>query len=162
MKTMQLEFETKITKNILYDYMLHHTYGSFSGLIGSIAGAVFLLVYFGSGSFLHLAAGVILLLYLPCSLYLSAAKQSKTNPAFKKPLRYTMTDEGIRVSQGEESQLQKWEDVYKAVSTGKSIILYNTKVNAWIFPRRDMGEMTPKVIEMISTHMKPEKVKIRW
>ena len=31
-------------------------------------------------------------------------------------------------------------------STGKSIIVYNTKVNAWIFPRKDMGELTTKVI----------------
>lgn len=159
---MRLEFDTKITANILYDYMLHHTYGTASGLIGSIVGALFLLVYFSYGNILHLAAGLILLLYLPCSLYLRSLKQVKMSPAFQKPLHYEMTEEGIRVSQGEQSQLQKWEDIQKAVSTGKSIIVYNTKVNAWIFPRRDMGEMTPKVIEMISTHMKPEKVKIRW
>ena len=159
---MRLEFDTKITTNILYDYMLHHTYGSLSGLLGSGVGAVFVIVYFSSGNLLHLAAGIILLLYLPCSLYLSSVKQIKSTPVFQQPLHYEMTDEGIRVSQGEQSQLQKWEDIYKAVSTGKSIIVYNTKVNAWIFPRKDMGELTTKVIEMISTHMKPEKVKIRW
>lgn len=159
---MRLEFETKITTNILYDYMLHHTYSSFSGLLGSIVGAVFILFYFSYGNILHLAAGIVLLLYLPCSLYMSSLRQIKMSPVFQKPLHYEMTDEGIRVSQGQESQLQKWEDIQKAVSTGKSIIVYNTKVNAWIFPRKDMGEMTAKVIEMISTHMKPEKVKIRW
>lgn len=159
---MQLEFQTKITTNILYDYMLHHTYSGPSGLIGTGVGAVFIVLYFSSGNFLQLAAGIILLAYIPCSLYLSSVKQIKSTPAFKEPLHYTMTDEGICVSQGEQSQLQKWEDIYKAVSTGKSIIVYNTKINAWIFPRKDMGELTPKVIEMISTHVKPEKVKIRW
>ena len=159
---MQLEFDTKITTNVLFDYMLHHTYGTFSGFLGSGVGAVLIVVFFGSGNFLHLAAGLVLLAYLPCSLYLSSAKQMKTSPAFQKPLHYKMTDEGIEVSQGEQSQLQKWDDIYKVVSTGKSIVVYNTKVNAWIFPRKDMGEMTPKVIEMISTHVKPAKVKIRW
>lgn len=159
---MRLEFDTKITTNILYDYMLHHTYASASGLLGSIVGAAFILVYFSYGHILHLAAGVILLLYLPCSLYMKSFRQIKMSPVFQKPLHYELTDEGICVSQGEESQLQKWENIHKVVSTGKSIIVYNTKVNAWIFPRRDMGEMTPKVIEMLSTHIKPEKVKIRW
>ena len=83
-------------------------------------------------------------------------------PAFKEPLCYRITEEGITVTQGEASQLQKWENMYRAVSTRSSIIIYNTKVNAWIFPRSDMGAMTPRVIEMISTHLPADKVKIRW
>ena len=73
-----------------------------------------------------------------------------------------MNEEGIQVSQSGQSQLQKWENMYKAVSTRNSIIIYNTKVNAWIFPRSDMGAMTPRVIEMISTQKPAGKVRIRW
>ena len=49
----------------------------------------------------------------------------------------------------------------KATSTGKSIILYTSPVNASIFPRADLKEKEVAVIEMISTHMPPKKVKIR-
>ena len=49
----------------------------------------------------------------------------------------------------------------KAVSTVNSIIVYTTKTNACIFPKKDLGEQKDKVIEMISTHMPPKKVKIR-
>jgi len=159
---MELKFETKMTVNILYDYMLHHTYNSFSGIFGSAVGALMVVTFFITGKFLCLVAGVIILLYLPFSLFTSSVKQLQSTPTFQKPLTYKLSEEGIEVSQDEQSQLQKWEDIYKAISTPKSIIIYNTKVNAWIFPRKDMGEATAKVIEMISTHMAPDKVKIRW
>ena len=84
------------------------------------------------------------------------------SPAFKQPLHYKMTDEGIEVSQGEDVQQLNWDSMHKAVSTSKSIILYTSRVSASIFPRKDLGDTTPKVIEMISTHMPPKKVKIRY
>ena len=81
---------------------------------------------------------------------------------FKKPLHYKLTEEGIEVSQGEEVQSQKWEDLYKAISTTRSLIVYTSRVNATIFPKRDLGEKASAVIEIISTHMPPKKVKIRF
>ncbi len=159
---MELQFQTKMTTNILYDYMLHHTYNSPSGILGSGIGAAFIAAFFGTGNFMCLLAGIVLLLYLPCSLLIRSVKQMHNTPAFREPLSYRISGEGIEVSQGEQSQLQKWENIYRVVSTRGSIIVYNTKVNAWIFPRRDMGEKTPGVIEMISTHMPPDKVRIRW
>ena len=67
----------------------------------------------------------------------------------------------MEVSQGGEAQMQKWEDMHKAVSTQRSLIVYTSKVSASIFPKRDLGELAPQVIQMISTHMPPAKVKIR-
>ena len=72
-----------------------------------------------------------------------------------------MTEEGIEVSQDGEVQKQKWEDMDRAVSTQRSLIVYTSRVNASIFPKQDLGELTPGVIEMISTHMPPSKVKIK-
>ena len=57
--------------------------------------------------------------------------------------------------------MQKWDDMCKAVSTPKSIIVYTTRVNACIFPRKDLGTDVPKLIEIISVNMDPKKVKIR-
>ena len=45
--------------------------------------------------------------------------------------------------------------------TGRSIIVYTAKNNATIFPKSQMQDKTTDVIEMISTHMPPAKVKIR-
>ncbi len=84
-----------------------------------------------------------------------------TNPSFQEPLRYTLDEEGLTVSQGEAQERMDWENMHKAVSTGRSIILYTSPVNATIFPKRQLGEERTAVVEMISTHMPPKKVKIR-
>ncbi len=159
---MEIQFQTKMKTGILYDYLLHHTYNSASGILGSVVGAAFVIGFFRTWNVLYLLAGVILLLYLPCSLYIRAMKQMSNTAVFHEPLFYRLCEEGIEVSQGQQKQLQRWEDIYKVTSSRGSIIVYNTRVNAWIFPRRDMGELTSGVIEMISTHVPPDKVKIRW
>ena len=102
----------------------------------------------------------VVLLYQPVSLWLRAQKQALL-PVFKEPLHYKMTEEGVEVSQKETQQFQKWEDMYRAVSTGKSLILYTDKIHASIFPRKDLGEKQSAVIAMISSHMEPGKVQIR-
>lgn len=158
---MELEFDVRITANILYDYMLRHTYYSASGLIGTIVGALMVVCFFSRGGVIFLIAGAVILLYLPWALFLKSRQQMVNTPAFKEPLHYKLTDEGMEVSQGEEAQTQKWEDMFKAVSTQRSLIVYTSRVNASIFPKQDLGELTPQVIEMISTHMPPAKVKIR-
>lgn len=158
---MELEFDVKITSNVLYDYMLRHTYNSASGLIGTIVGALMIVYFFSKGEVIFLIAGLVILAYLPWTLLIKSRQQILNTPAFKEPLHYKLTEEGIEVSQGEEAQMQKWEDMYKAVSTQRSLIVYTTRVNASIFPKQDLGEMTPRVIEMIATHMPPSKVKIR-
>lgn len=158
---MEVEFDVQMESGILYDYMLHHTFSSFSGLIGSVVGALFLVVAYMDRHVIFLIAGLVILLYQPWSLFLKSKQQMLSNPAFKKPLHYKLTEEGIEVSQDGEAQNQKWEDMYKAVSTGNSIIVYTSRINACIFPKKDIGENKYKVIEMISTHMPAKKVRIR-
>lgn len=158
---MEVEFDIKVTPSVLYDYLLYHTYSSASGLIGAVVGALLVVAFFMGSGVLCLIAGIIILAYLPWTLFIKSRQQYLANPAFKNTLHYKLTEEGIEVSQNEEVQSQKWEDMYKAVSTPKSLILYTSPVNASIFPKRDLGEKTSGVIEIISTHMPPKKVKIR-
>ena len=158
---MELEFDVKITSNILYDYMLRHTYSSLSGLMGSLVGVLMLMLYASNRQPICLIIGVVILLYLPWTLFIKSKQQALNTPAFKKPLHYLLSDEGIEVSQDETTEKMGWDDMYKAVSTSRSIIVYTTRTNACIFPKQDLGENRYKVIEIISTHMPPKKVKIR-
>lgn len=158
---MEVEFNVKITPGVLYDYMLYHTYTGASGLIGAGAGALMIVAFFMGSGVIFLIVGMIILAYLPWTLFIKSRQQYLSNPAFKEPLHYKMTEEGVEVSQKEEVQSQKWEDMYKAVSTSRSIILYTSPVNASIFPKKDLGEKAAGVTQIISTHMPPKKVKIR-
>ena len=158
---MELEFDVRITPGVLYDYMLFHTYTSVSGLIGSVVGALLVVTFFMGYGVLFLIAGAVILAYLPWSLFIRSRQQYLSNPAFKNPLHYQMNEEGVSVSQNGEVQSQKWESMYRAVSTPRSLILYTSPVNASIFPKKDLGEKAAGVTRMISTHMPPKKVRIR-
>ncbi len=156
-----LELDVKIESKDLYDYMLRHSYNSPSGILGSCFGALLVVLAVLTGQWMYLVFGIIMLAYLPWTLFLRSKKQALTNAGFQKPLHYVLDDTGVTISQGEESVQYLWEEMVKAVSTGRSIILYTSPVNATLFPRRELGDKTVAVIEMISTHMPANKVKIR-
>ena len=156
-----LELDVKIESKDLYDYMLRHSYNSPSGILGSCFGALLVVLAVLTGQWMYLVFGIIMLAYLPWTLFLRSKKQALTNAGFQKPLHYVLDDTGVTISQGEESVQYLWEEMVKAVSTGRSIILYTSPVNATLFPRKELGDKTAAVIEMISTHMPANKVKIR-
>lgn len=158
---MEVEFDVKVTAGALYDYMMRHTYSGFAGILGTAVGALMLIGFAAFGHVIYLIAGIILLVYQPGSLFLKSRQQAASNPAFKEPLHYRMTETGVEVSQGNVTEFQKWEDMHRAISTNHSIILYTNRINAAIFPRKDLGDNLVKVVEMISTHMPPKKVNIR-
>ena len=158
---MEVEFDVKITANILYDYMLHHAYTHIQGLLGSMVGVLMIVLFYSNRQPICLIVGVVILLYLPWAFFLKSRQQMQRTPTFKKPLHYKLTEEGIEVSQDEEVQQMAWENMYRAISTLNSVVVYTTPVNACIFPKKDLGEQKYKVIEMISTHMPPNKVRIR-
>ena len=157
-----LEFDIKISDKDLYDYLMAHSYNGASGLLGSCVGALLVVAAFMNSHWIYLICGAVLLLYLPVNLKIKSKQQAFNNPAFQQPLHYKLDDEGITISQGEVSQCQKWEDMHKAISTNRSIIVYTSRVNATIFPRKQLNGDVVKVIEMICTHMPPKKVKIRF
>ncbi len=160
--TMEIEFDVKVTAGVLYDYLLYHTYTSLSGMLGTLVGVFLIMAFLSTKYVIYLIAGVVLIAYLPGALFLRAMQQVQNTPAFKKPLHYKMTDEGISVSQGENEENQSWDNCVRAVSTGRSIILYTSRTAASIFPKRDLGDKKEALIQMISTHMPPKKVKIRF
>ena len=82
---MEVSFDVKITPGVLYDYLLYHTYTGTTGLLGTIAGALLVAAYFMAGSMLYLIFGVVVLVYLPWTLFIRSKKQYLANPAFKEP-----------------------------------------------------------------------------
>lgn len=156
-----VELDVKIEAGDLYDYMLMHTYNSASGILGSCIGALAAFVGFAKGPVILGILGLIVLVYLPWTLFLKSRQQVLNNPAFAQPLHYRLDEQGIAVSQGEMEEHQDWANMVKAVSTSRSIIVYTSKNSATIFPRKQMGDKTTSVIQSICTNMEPKKVRIR-
>lgn len=157
---MEMEFDVQIKKKDLYEYQLHHAYTTPAGLLGTTVGIALIVSYMGNHYGLCLIAGLFLVLYFPWTLNIQSAKQAQ-QPIFKNPLHYKVSEEGLEVSQGEASQLVEWSSFTKAISTRTNIVLYTSKVNAYVFPQRELGQRTNDLVKIVSLNMPPEKVKIR-
>lgn len=156
------EVDVKMDDKILYDYMLYHTYHGLSGILGTFVGLMMIFYFFSYHvSILYLIFGVVVLFYLPVNLFISAKKQVLGNEIFKKPLHYAFTEEGLFVSQEEHQDFVAWDNMKKAVSTGKSIIIYTSKVSATIIPRKACDGQVAELLAVILSHMSPKKVKIK-
>ena len=158
----ELEFEVMMSSGVLYDYLLRHSYSSAVGLIGSCFGAFGIIMFFCYGGWLYLIMGVIVLVYLPLTLFKRSKMVMLTNPAYKRPLKYRFTEKGFSVSQDDARSSVEWDGCRKAVSTKKSIIIYTGKNNASIFPREQIPGGASALIGVIARHMEPKRIKIRY
>lgn len=165
---MSIKFEVKMTEKVMYDFLLYHSYTSVTGLLGALIGVGFLVLAFyksatgDTNSFvLFLFMAVIMLIMTPLSLKTTARNQVRNTKMFQEPLQYELSEEGVAVMQDGQRALNKWEEFAKVVSTGKSIVLYVTRVRAIVLPKESMGDDYMAVVEMISKKVAPKKVKIR-
>ena len=156
-----VECDVKISARELYDYNLKYTYGKPINIIAEVAG-VFAVFYGIYAKNIPLAViGAAVLVYLPVTLWIRSAQTAALTPAFKKPLHYVLDDDGLTVSQEDQSQTVEWDKCVKAVSTSRSILLFTSAVSATIFPRDQLGDKTALVIRTIAAHMPPDKVNIK-
>lgn len=165
---MKAEFEVKVTQKTMFDFLMAHTYRSFSGWFGIAFGAAALaLLIFTFGkvtsttSAIYAFFAVYLLPAQPVMLYFRAAKQVKLNPGFRQPLLYRISDEGIHSAQGEQEMTLAWDQIVKASETARSFLLYTGKRYSFILPKECMGEQREIVASLIKTHLKPEQVKLK-
>lgn len=158
---MKIEFDVNMTTAKMYDYVLKHSLTSFTGIMSEAVGFFLVIAFAISMKWAYLVVGIVIIFYLPVELYFKAKHQVSSNEVFSKPLHYVLDDEGVTITVGENSDSMKWTDMYRATSTFRSIILYTNRVNACLFPKEDLGDKKDKVIEIISTHMKPQRVNIK-
>lgn len=162
---MNIEFSTKLTRSALYDYNIYHTYNSFTGLFGTGVGAIFLILFASSFRISYLIAGVVIIAYLPVTIWLNVCQQVPKNEDKIKPFKYLLNDEGVTVSVGNDDEntlTVPWDGFKKAVSTKKSIFLYTNKKSAFVFVRKDMGIDASDIIKIICANIEPKKNKIRF
>lgn len=165
---MSVKFDVKMTKEAMYDFMLYSSLTSTTGILGIIAGGLLLAIgieqvmagEIGTAATYFMFAAIFLVVN-PMNTKIRAGEQVKRTPMFQKPLTYVLDEEGVKVSQDDQSAENSWEDFRKAISTNKSIILFITKKRAIIFPKESLGEQYAEVVKMISTHMPAKKVNIR-
>ena len=125
---MKIEFDVKLSVKDLYLFNLGQAYKGMQGIISLIIPAgIFAYAVYEWGqvslgtSILNIGIGLLLLLYVPISLYLRSAKIIKGDEVLSKPLHYEVSEEGIQVTQGVASASLGWDQIYRMVAKGKYV-----------------------------------------
>ena len=159
---MEVEFDVQMTTSKLYDFNLQHSYRKPVSIIATALGVVMIFIFFNYLKWYYLAAGLLLIFYLPISLLRASFMKVKMIDFFKEPVSYILNDEGITVKAQGEEQTIPWSECTRACNTRQSYFIYTGRNSAFIFPKKDMGDKTSDVLIMINTHMDPSKVKIKF
>ncbi|MBP8969700.1 MAG: YcxB family protein [Lachnospiraceae bacterium] len=156
-----IECDVKIGKADLYDYNLKYTYSKFINILAEIVGFVAVVYGIYGGNYPLAIIGLLVVVYLPVTLWIRSAQVAALSPAFKNPLHYRLDDEGLTVSQGENEETISWGDCVKAVSTSRSVLVFTSRTGATIFPRNQLGDKMSLIIQCISQNMSSDKVNIK-
>ena len=156
----QIEFDIKMRTKDIYKFLLCHTYSGFGGWFGVILSVIaFVLLvtdfdrYDDAGKMVLIVIALAFTVVNPFMLLSKAKQQILTNAVYKKPLHYAFTGEGIKVSQEEQEEIMPWDRLQKTKQFGGVLIVYTSKVHAFIFPLDQIGELSDAVTECIASHL---------
>lgn len=165
---MKIMFKVQMTTQYMFDFMLQHIYRSFQGIFSILAGLGVLTLFICTlgktdtvYSLCYLFFGIFFLLYLPFSLWSKAKRQVKLTPMFKKPLEYEVDQRGIRTSQDEQSEFVPWKNVQKVINSKLCVIVYISKVRAFVWPKEAIGDRYDQLLEMMKKNASAKAYKIR-
>ena len=164
---MAAEFEITITDKDMYRFNLYHAYHGFQGILATMVGIwvlIMAVVTFGKVSFtytvLYAVFGAVFLVYVPGSLYLRSKSQIASSDVLKQALRYRIDDAGVHVSQGEQTAGLEWKQIYKIVSTKSNLLIYSSRVNAYVIPREAIKEQYETVVGLAVNHLDRYRLKL--
>ena len=153
---MEVKTSVQLSTKQLYEFLMRHTYYSFGGVLGlllSIGGFVGFFVLLPdkriSAMYLGVLFGIGLLFTViqPLIVYRNARKQSK---AYKKfPLYYTISERGIEVEQDDAKGSNTWDNVMKIVSTKRLVIIYTSRMHAYVIPREALKDSMEEFKEIV-------------
>ena len=165
---MKAEFDVKLSAEDLYGFNMYQTYTSIHGFISILMTAVFWITAgfsFQQGNigygFLYIAAGILFLVYMPLTLWFRSKKTIETNSILSGVLHYEVSEDAIKVTQGEEMGELPWNLVYKVVVNSKRILIYSNRINAYVIPRTQIGAQYDAFVEVASQKLDKYRVKIK-
>lgn len=165
---MKEEFDVNLTAQDMFRFNIYHTYHSFRGVI-LVALPVLLLALtvlswgkMGTvTSMVYIGLCLVLVAYVPVSLWLNANAQFKRTQALQNTQHFAIDDTGVTISQEGEEATLAWAQIYKVVETGSSLLVYSTRINAYVFPIRDLGEKKEAVARIMQEHLESYRLKLK-
>lgn len=165
---MTVAFDIKPQAKDLYRFNMRKTYTGLYGWVSIILAVLaFVMAAVTVGqtevlyTLLYLFCGVLFLFYLPFALWKSANRIIKSNEILSGTVHYELSEEGIFLTQGEESGKLEWNEVYKLVSDAKQVLIFVNRQNAYIIPREQLGDSYQPLKELATQQLESFRVKFK-
>lgn len=163
-----IQFSVQMTAKEVYRFTMYHMYHGMSGIVGicmSLLAFAILITSFDtlteqSRAILGLIA-IWFIIIDPIILLFRSRGQVKRNKSYRKPLVYRLNQDGITVSQDEVEQIIAWENLMKIVETKTQFLIYSSRVYAFVFPKKAIGESCDEVREMLIQYTKGGNVRLK-
>lgn len=164
---MKVTLDIKVDAKDLFRFNMLQAYRGIQGILSIIlpilvfAYAVTTYGEVSIGSTLvYIGLGILFLVYVPISLWLRVNKIVRDeNNALSKILHYEFEEDVIRVSVADESVEFKWENIFQMKTSGKLLLVYTNRINAYILPLSQVGEKYEALSQL--AHSKLEKYRIK-
>ncbi|WP_370776385.1 YcxB family protein [Roseburia sp.] len=165
---MRLEFDITLTAKDMFRFNMYQTYTGASGWISVIA-AVICFIAAGtkyserglSYAVLGSLLGVLILFYMPVTLYLRSKQRIAASEVLKNSLHYCVDEEGITVKQGDADAKLLWDQIYKMMSTKNNVLVYSNRINAYVIPRQQLGEKYRSLADLAKDKLPKYRVKLK-
>ncbi|MFP3153469.1 YcxB family protein [Lachnospiraceae bacterium ZAX-1] len=164
---MPIEFDIKITSKDMYRFNMYHAYTGFHGIFATVFGIAVIVVACVTVetvetmyTMLYLLFGCIFMVYMPISLLLRSKRQVLASPALRETLHYRVDGKGVHVSQNGQTATLEWKQVYRVRATKSNLLIYSSRVNAYVIPRVAIGGKFEEVAKLAKTKLEKYRIKI--
>ena len=167
---MDIKLKIQLTVKELFDFLMSHTYSSFSGYVGVILSICALIGFAYSVDnpmmnvaykFVLLVTGLLFTVVQPIMLYSKAKNQVKQNESINKPLEYTISYAGMKVACDGEFAEYNWNQIMKITSTKTSVLIYTSRIRAFVLPKRELNPYMDEFKKIVREKCTATSIKIK-
>lgn len=156
---MTIETDVKLDQRSLSRFLIYHNYVRVSGIIGlvlSVAALVALCAAWGMWTPMQrglLAVLALLFTVLQPLMLASKGKRQLAMEEFQIPFHYSFDDNGVTISQKDQTQSFSWEDIRKVVFRKDAIYVYMSAVSAFVVPEEQCGGQFDELVRLMREHV---------
>ncbi len=165
---MPIEFDITLEPKDMYRFNMYQMYTGFHGIFSIVIGVALFAAAIGtygkvtvSYTALYVIFGILFLVYMPVTLWMRSKHSIAASPVLAHALHYTLDEEGVHVSQGEENALLPWKQIYKMISTKSNVLIYSSRTVAYVIPRAQLGDSYGEVAELAQRKLEKYRVKMK-
>lgn len=154
----KIRLKITMTEQNIKDYVYGQTLKSLRGIaffaLGVLAIVILVLTWNDQGTLAKVCLIGIAAIYLvvqPVMTILKANTLSK-RPELFVPIEYEIDEEEVAVTQGEEHIVYRWEDGFRFVVKKNLLLMYVSRINAYILPKDQLGEDYTRLLTMAKNH----------